>query len=223
MLEHSFTSVSVKVVDNIHHYYSPHRGKIVNYINFIEFSSHDDPMEKAVKDKGCTCGKNRRGAADKISCVSDNCPCKRMKKFCLRKCRCYNCKNVINGDIDNMSTGGKKTVSRTGCRCGRGSNSNGSEHSCRDGSGKSRCPCISIGCTELCRCLNCANNIQSRVEPLTPIKQRKRKRELVSPYKRKGGKEFMEGQNATVSPGTWRNLETYCLIVCREVLQKYHT
>ena len=28
----------------------------------------------------------------------------------------------------------------------------------------------------------------------------------------------MEGQNATVSPGTWRNLETYCLIVCREVL-----
>ena len=28
----------------------------------------------------------------------------------------------------------------------------------------------------------------------------------------------MEGQNATVSPGTWRNLETYCLIVCQEVL-----
>ena len=69
MLEHLFTSVSVKVVDNIHHYSSPHRGKIVNYINFIEFSSHDDPMEKAVKDKGCTCGKNRRGAADKISSV----------------------------------------------------------------------------------------------------------------------------------------------------------
>ncbi|CAH3024692.1 unnamed protein product [Porites evermanni] len=43
-------------------------------------------------------------------------------------------------------------------------------------------------------------------------------RELVSPYKRKKGKEFMEDHKASISSGTWRNLETFCLIVCREVL-----
>ena len=53
---------------------------------------------------------------------------------------------------------------------------------------------------------------------VTPMKQRKRKRELVSPYKRKKGKEFMEDQKASISSGTWRNLETFCLIVCWEVL-----
>ena len=37
-------------------------------------------------------------------------------------------------------------------------------------------------------------------------------------YKRKKGKEFMEDQKASISSGTWRNLETFCLIVCREVL-----
>ena len=41
--------------------------------------------------------------------------------------------------------------------------------------------------------------MQARVAQVTPMKQRKRKRELVSSYKRKKGKEFMDDQKASIS------------------------
>ena len=47
---------------------------------------------------------------------------------------------------------------------------------------------------------------------------RKRRRQLVSPYKRKTGKTFMSAENVPVESGPWRNLEMLCLMVCREVL-----
>ena len=157
-----------------------------------------------------------------MSCVSDNCPCKKRNNPCKRKCRCYNCKNVNNGN-NSKDTGVKKPLFNKGCGCGLSKKSRGEhpiQESCRDGSRKSKCPCVAegIGCTELCRCLNCANIVQPRVAPVTPIKQKKRKRELLSPYKRKGGKEFMESRNVSITSGTWKSQETYCLIVCREVL-----
>ena len=107
-----------------------------------------------------------------------------------------------------------ETTFNKGCRCGQGNKSKDDDlmqESCRDGSRKSRCPCVArgIGCTNLCRCINCANIMQARVAQVTPMKQRKRKRELVSPYKRKKGKEFMEDQKASIGSGTWRNLEHF--------------
>ena len=83
-----------------------------------------------------------------------------------------------------------ETAFNKGCRCGQGNKSKDDDlmqKSCRDGSRKSRCPCVArgIGCTNFCRCINCANIIQAHVAQVTPMKQRKRKRELVSPDKRK--------------------------------------
>ena len=56
------------------------------------------------------------------------------------------------------------------------------------------------------------------LKSVTPTPMRKRKRELVSSYKRKQGQEFMESEKAPVDLGPWRVLETLCLIVCRDVL-----
>ena len=175
-----------------------------------------------MKAKRCNCGKNRRGT--KISCVSDICPCKKNESPCTRACRFHNCRNVDHiSNTSGRENGMDETAFNKGYRCGQGNKSKDDDlmqESCRDGSRKSRFPCVArgIGCTNLCKCINCANIIQARVAQVTPMKQRKRKRELVSPYKRKKGKEFMEDQKASISSGTWRNLETFCLIVCREVL-----
>lgn len=141
-----------------------------------EFSDSDDSVKKTIKAKRCNCGKNRRGT--KISCVSDICPCKKNESPCTSDCRCHNCRNVNH--ISNTS--GREN----GCRCGQGNKSKDDylmQESCRDGSRKSKCPCVAtgIGCTNLCRCINCANITQARVTQVTPMKQRKRKRELVSP------------------------------------------
>ena len=128
-----------------------------------------------------------------MSCVSDNCPCKKRNNPCKRKCRCYNCKNVNNGN-NSKDTGVKKPLFNKGCGCGLSKKSRGEhpiQESCRDGSRKSKCPCVAegIGCTELCRCLNCANIVQPRVAPVTPIKQKKKKKRItfsVQEKRRKG-------------------------------------
>ena len=173
-----------------------------------------------MKAKRCNCGKNRRGT--KISCVSDICPCKKNESPCTRDCRWHNCRNVDHiSNTSGRENGMDETAFNKGYRCGQGNKSKDDDlmqESCRDSSRKSRYSCVARGIGDLCRCINCANIIQARVAQVTPMKQRKRKRELVSPYKRKKGKEFMEDQKASISSGTWRNLETFCLIVCREVL-----
>lgn len=52
-----------------------------------------------------------------------------------------------------------------------------------------------------------------------PGKNTETKEATVSPYKRKKGSKFMKGQNAEVDCGPWRNIETLCLMLCRNVLQ----
>jgi hypothetical protein len=47
----------------------------------------------------------------------------------------------------------------------------------------------------------------------------KRRREAVSPYKRKKGKDFMNLTGAVVKEGPWGMLEILCLLVCHEVIQ----
>ena len=85
-----------------------------------------------------------------------------------------------------------------------------SEMPCRDRKRKSKCPCVAggIGCTELCSCFNCGNIVRACVKSVTPTPLKKRKRELVSPYKRKRGQEFMDSEKAPVDLGPWRVLET---------------
>ena len=69
-----------------------------------------------------------------------------------------------------------ETAFNKGCWCGQGNKSKDDDlmqESCRDGSRKSRCPCVArgIGCTNLCRCINCTNIMQARVAQVTPMKQ----------------------------------------------------
>ena len=148
--------------------------------------------------------------------------CFKHHRPCTRRCRCHNCKNDYNNNGDQQNRGKESIVGR-GCRCGstrRSKTDEPSKMSCRDGKRKSKCPCVAegIGCTELCSCFNCGNIVRARVKPVTPTPMRKRKRELVSSYKRKRGQEFMESEKAPVDLGPWRVLETLCLIVCRDVL-----
>ena len=149
--------------------------------------------------------------------MSEKCPCKKKEKKCTRKCRCHNCTNI------DKNTATKETLQIKRCRCGRGSKSKTDpliQEPCRDGRRKSKCPCVArgMGCTKICSCLNCANIIQSRIAPTKPKEQRKRKRPTVSPYKRKNGKTFMESENVSFTSGSWKNIEIFCLIICREVL-----
>ena len=119
----------------------------------------------------------------------------------------------------------KKSLKR-GCRCEVGPKSKGdgepnaSHKSCQDSLRKSKCPCVAggIGCTEVCRCFNCGNIVQARADPGKSPKRKKRNRATVSPYKRKKGSKFMISQNAEVDCGPWRNIETLCLMVCRDVM-----
>ena len=53
---------------------------------------------------------------------------------------------------------------------------------------------------------------------VTPLSERKRRRETVSSYSRKFGKKFLSAESAPLKSGPWRILETLCLIVCHEVL-----
>ena len=114
----------------------------------------------------------------------------------------------------------------TGCRCGVGrkrkaaGDPQASHKSCQDGLRKSNCPCVAggIGCTDVCRCFNCGNIVQARADSGKNPKRKKRNRVTVSPYKRKKGSLFMISQNAEVDYGPWRNIETLCLMVCRDVL-----
>ncbi|CAH3166876.1 unnamed protein product [Pocillopora meandrina] len=187
-----------------------------------EVSSENDCDEQA-KETRCTCGKNKKNkSVSDIFCVSGKCPCHKVNHSCTRSCRCYNCKNTCNSnDVVKV----KKSLKR-GCRCGVGQKSkrdggpNASHKSCQDSLRKSKCPCVAggIGCTEVCRCFNCGNIVQARADPGKSPKRKKRNRATVSPYKRKKGSKFMISQNAEVDCGPWRNIETLCLMVCRDVM-----
>lgn len=145
-----------------------------------------------------------------------------MSHSCTRLCRCYNCKNTSTSNKVVMI---EKSVKR-GCRCGVGrkrkaaGDPQASHKSCQDGLRKSKCPCVAggIGCTDVCSCFNCGNIVQARADSGKTPKRKKRNRVTVSPYKRKKGSLFMISQNAEVDYGPWRNIETLCLMVCRDVL-----
>ena len=60
-----------------------------------------------------------------------------------------------------------------------------------------------IGCTNLCRCINCANIMQARVAQVTPMKQRKRKR--ISFFLQKEKRKGVYGRPKSIYP--FRDLE----------------
>lgn len=191
---------------------------ICYFVFFKESPTSDEGIGKnVITETRCTCGKNKKDPMN-ISCVASKCPCYQQKQSCSRKCRCYNCKN--EHITTNQPNRNETVVNRAGCRCGSSTSEDPSQLSCRDGQRKSKCSCVrgGTGCSELCKCFNCANIFQARVSSATPSPQRKRQREIVSPYKRKKGTDFMEFQNVPVTSGPWRGLETLCLIVCQEVL-----
>ena len=64
----------------------------------------------------------------------------------------------------------------------------------------------------------CKHHAGSRRPSNTNEAKEKKERISFSLQKEKKGKEFMEDQKASISSGTRRNLETFCLIVCQEVL-----
>ena len=168
----------------------------------------------------CTCGKNTKDPY-KISCTSSKCPCNRQSQSCSRKCRCYNCKNEnINAAKESQKPSSK--IGNKGCTCGNTLkyNKGANQLSCRDGERKTKCPCVARreGCTNMCRCRNCSNIFQTGGISVTPLSERKRRRETVSSYSRKFGKKFLSAESAPLKSGPWRILETLCLIVCHEVL-----
>ena len=156
------------------------------------------------------------------ACVSNRCPCYKLERSCSRKCRCYNCKNKN----DSKPNGIKKNKKSKGHRCGIAKKCKGSDasnKSCQDSVRKSGCQWVAsgTGCSELCRCVNCGNIFQARIAIESTSNPRKRRRQLVSPYKRKTGSTFMSAENVPVKSGPWRSLEMLCLMVCREVLFRH--
>ena len=139
-----------------------------------------------------------------------------MNHSCACLCRCFNWKNTSTSNKVVMI---EKSVKR-GCRCGVERKRKGagvpqaSHKSVQDG------PYVAggIGCTDVGRCFNCGNIVHARADSGKTPKRKKRNRVTVSPYKREKGSLLMIGQNAEVDYGPWRNIETPCLMVCRDVL-----
>ena len=96
-------------------------------------------------------------------------------------------------------------------RCNCGKNRRGTKISCFS----DICPCKKneSPCTRDCRCHNCRN-----VNHISNTSGRENGMDETAFIQKEKRKEFMEDQKASISSGTWRNLETFCLIVCREVL-----
>lgn len=183
---------------------------------FSEPLDQSAPNKHSTFETRCTCGKNSYDPY-KLKCTSSKCPCNRISRACSRKCRCRNC----NNDNNHTTVESKGLKGRKGCTCGNTLKYKETSHvSCRDGKRKTKCPCVAggFGCSEICRCYNCGNVIQTGGVSITPNQQRKRKRETISTYKRTKGVQFMRNESAPVTSGPWSVLETLCLVVCKEVL-----
>lgn len=167
--------------------------------------------------RSCTCGKNSRNPL-KRSCESTSCPCHNHKQPCTRKCRCFNCNNPHRDEARLESP----HFLNKGCTCGLTMKKmNPTYMSCSDNERKTKCPCVAkgIGCSS--KCYNCANVIQAKngvYSPCASNTTKKRNRETVSPYKRRKGSSFLTDLEVPITSGPWKDLETICLIVCREVL-----
>lgn len=147
------------------------------------------------------------------------CICRKNNRACTRKCRCFNCKNKMKLQI--------KSTPNRGCHCGITMvKKNPLYMSCKDSSNrKCKCPCVAYGagCSDICRCFNCCNVLgrktsEKKHSTSIPLK---RKRATVSPYKRKTGADFLKSEGSTIKPGSWTEMETTFLLICKDVIESF--
>jgi len=76
---------------------------------------------------------------------------------------------------------------------------------------------------DICRCYNGGNVIQTGgiISQLSTTTTRTN-RETVSPYKRKKSEQFIKDEGADIKTGPWKEMETLCLVVCKQLLHTNH-
>ena len=141
--------------------------------------------------------------------MGSRCPCLKKGNSCTRACRCKNCGNAETQVKSNSVKQGKA------CRCGHNAAMKDSAYiSCRDGSRKSKCPCLASNqaCGDLCSCVNCGNGFGSKQsEPHTPSTH-KRKRETAVSYKRQKRSTFLHKVGFDIVSGSWTHFESALLL-----------
>ena len=146
--------------------------------------------------------------------------------FCVKPMKCNNSKkrNAVGFDSDDETTPTKIKMNK-GCRCGQSSKNgkpactNAPDEGAAKRLYKSRCICLqeSNGCSQSCKCVNCANpNGKRSIGPLSnvPTKRSKRqetKRPCLRPLR---GVDFLEASDDFVPTGLWSTAETLCLYIC---------
>lgn len=156
-----------------------------------------------------------------MSCSTSRCACYKSARSCSRKCRCSVWKNEHNSTAPEKKFHYETQLPVRGCSCGK---PNSVKLSCKDSERKSKCPCVirESGCTDICR-YNCGNVIQTGgiISQLSTTTTRTN-RETVSLYKRKKSEQFIKDEGADIKTGPWKEMETLCLVVCKQLLHTNH-